>query len=92
MTTLFRSTDFDPTFDPDVLREGARRQFRLSWVLLLALAFAALGQVRLFDEAPAAAKLGHSRVVTPTFVPLPTFMPPPAAHTRPPSALPVRFA
>ena len=80
MTTRFRPIGFEPTLDPEVLRESARRQFRFSWILLLALAFAAIGQVRPFDNAPAAAKLGHSRVVTPTF------MPPPAALTRPPSA------
>ncbi len=85
MKTLFRSTDFDPTLDPEVLHESARRQFRLSWVLLLALAGVALGQVRPLDEAAAPAKLGHSRVVTPTF------MPPPAAPTPPRSALRVRF-
>ncbi|MGD1015501.1 MAG: hypothetical protein ABR863_03535 [Roseiarcus sp.] len=79
MTTRFHPTDFEPTLDPEVLREGARRQFRFSWILLLALAFAAIGQVRPFDSAPDAARLGHSRVVTPTFAPSP------AALTRPPS-------
>jgi hypothetical protein len=80
MTTRFRPIDFEPTLDPEVLREGARRQFRFSWILLLALAFAAIGQVRPFDNAPDPAKLGHSGVVTPTFAPSP------AALTRPPSA------
>ena len=79
MTARFRTIDFEPTLDPEVLRKGARRQFRLSWILLLALAFAAIGQVRPFDNAPDAAKLGHSGVAAPTFAPSP------AALTRPPS-------
>jgi hypothetical protein len=85
MTTRFRPTGFDPTLDLEVLRESARRQFRFSWILLLALAFAAVGQVRPFDNAPEAAKLGHSRVVTPTFAP------PPAARMPLPSSARVRI-
>ncbi|MGD0642452.1 MAG: hypothetical protein ABSC22_17040 [Roseiarcus sp.] len=85
MMRLARSTELDPTLDPEVLHESARRQFRLSWVVLLALACAALGQVRPLDEAAAPVKLGHSHVMTPTF------MPPPATPARPPSYLRVRI-
>jgi hypothetical protein len=53
--------------------------------LLLALAFAALGQVRPAGEASATAGFVHSRVVTPTFAP------PPAARTPLPWSARVRI-
>jgi hypothetical protein len=85
MKMLFPSTDRSPALDPEVLHESARRQFWLSLALLLALAFAALGQVRPAGEASATAGFVHSRVVTPTFAP------PPAARTPLPWSARVRI-
>jgi hypothetical protein len=79
---LFSSTDRSPALDPDVLHESARRQFWLSLALLLALAFAALGQLRPAGETQTTTGFVHNRVVAPTFAPPPVVRTPPPLGTR----------
>ena len=75
---LFSSTDRSPALDPDVLHETVGRQFWLSLALLLALAFAALGQLRPAGEIQATTGFVHSGVVAPTFAPPPVVRTPPS--------------
>ncbi len=71
MKMFLPSTDSERPRGAGISHESARRQFWLSLTLLLALAFAAPGQVRQVGEERAAVQFGRGHVVKPTFIPSP---------------------
>lgn len=81
MTMRFATSDV-PIRDACLLRESARRQFRLSLALLLGIAFAVAGHQRQVGGAAAVGAFGHGRVATPTFAPSPAVRMPPMRHGR----------
>jgi hypothetical protein len=85
MTIALPEPEENSNLDPDVLREDARRQLPLSFLLLLAVALAVLAHAWPISQVASVDRLGHGGVAAPTFTS-------PATPTPSPRALRVRTA